>query len=474
MRGVLPDAPHYVTRLSVGALAFARVRQADIFLREHAMVYWIAEGGLNLRFHAGDCYMRTPSGAFQQHRGVPPDHSRVQTFLLHLEGLFRRLPLPCDRQEHAVLLAVAGLWQESNEHEHTFLEACLNAALSAVDALRRGGFRDQGRDGGGEDLQAADPSTPWPVVTAKAILVVKKQLTREITEDKLLHYMSEWCDTPKEPQASCCYEDAAVLYTDSVQDALPALQVSRDELAHCYLRIPHSLKGAVPPDISARLERFYKQTFWGNLPVFKCGQAAQALAKRGINVVRLFIGLSSGGVGQSLYSAHLQAMYGHNFAFFDPNIWYHDEEMRKQVEQLNGCCILTGQETPATGRKLREDLYKKFASGDGIAGRKPYGFRTRMIHCVGWKRLEANRMFKFAEVGTRDFNSILRRSLVWRAKARFEDKQAIDAAYEDIAKDGVFPKDPSLPAFVTSGPAISQLGYKCNMRSRLLILKKSA
>ena len=83
-------------------------------------------------------------------------------------------------------------------------------------------------------------------------------------------------------------------------------------------------------------------------------------------------------------------------------------------------------------------------------------------------------MFKFAEVGTRDFNSILRRSLVWRAKARFEDKQAIDAAYEDIAKDGVFPKDPSLPAFVTSGPAISQLGYKCNMRSRLLILKKSA
>ena len=70
----------HVTRLSVGALAFARVRQADIFLREHAMVYWIGEGGLNLRFHAGDCNMRTPSGAFQQHRGVPPDHSRVQTF----------------------------------------------------------------------------------------------------------------------------------------------------------------------------------------------------------------------------------------------------------------------------------------------------------------------------------------------------------------------------------------------------------
>ncbi len=35
-------------------------------------------------------------------------------------------------------------------------------------------------------------------------------------------------------------------------------------------------------------------------------------------------------------------MYGHNFAYFDPNIWYNEEEMRKQVEQLNGCWILTG------------------------------------------------------------------------------------------------------------------------------------
>ena len=34
--------------------------------------YWIAEGHRTLRFHSGDCYMKTPGGAFQQHRGVPP------------------------------------------------------------------------------------------------------------------------------------------------------------------------------------------------------------------------------------------------------------------------------------------------------------------------------------------------------------------------------------------------------------------
>ncbi|CAJ1441782.1 unnamed protein product [Effrenium voratum] len=104
---------------------------------------------------------------------------------------------------------------------------------------------------------------------------------------------------------------------------------------------------------------------------------------------------------------------------------------------------------------LREDLYKKFVSGDGIAGRKPYGFKTRMINCVGWKRLEANRMFPFADVGRKDFNAILRRSLVWRVKARFEDPQALAAAYEDIFRDGVFPKDSDLADFLRSAPAVA-------------------
>ena len=105
--------------------------------------------------------------------------------------------------------------------------------------------------------------------------------------------------------------------------------------------------------------------------------------------------------------------------------------------------------------KLREDLFKKFASADGIAGRKPYGFRTRMIHCKGWKRLEANRMFTFEDVDQRNFNSIMRRSLVWRCKARFEDPHVIEAAYSDIGQDGVFKKDPDLEAFLTSGPAVA-------------------
>ena len=43
---------------------------------------------------------------------------------------------------------------------------------------------------------------------------------------------------------------------------------------------------------------------------FAVRQAAIALAKRGENLDRCFIGVSPGGVGQSLYSLHLQAQFG--------------------------------------------------------------------------------------------------------------------------------------------------------------------
>jgi len=82
------------------------------------------------------------------------------------------------------------------------------------------------------------------------------------------------------------------------------------------------------------LRCFYRQTFWANVEVFGCMQAAQALARRGENIDRCFMGLSPGGVGQSLYSMHLAAMYGSLHVYFDPSIWYHDEELRKQAARV--------------------------------------------------------------------------------------------------------------------------------------------
>ena len=93
-------------------------------------------------------------------------------------------------------------------------------------------------------------------------------------------------------------------------------------------------------------------------------------------------------------------MYGpENHVFFDPNVFYDDSELRKVIQLLAGRFIYTGQEKPTNTRNgMRQDLVKKFATGEGIAGRMPYGILTKLFHILGWKRLEMNKLLVFSEV----------------------------------------------------------------------------
>ena len=59
------------------------------------------------------------------------------------------------------------------------------------------------------------------------------------------------------------------------------------------------------------------------------------MARRGLNIDRLFVGVSPGGVGQSLFSSHLNAIYGGAHKYFDPNVWCQEDEMRKQASILD-------------------------------------------------------------------------------------------------------------------------------------------
>ena len=127
------------------------------------------------------------------------------------------------------------------------------------------------------------------------------------------------------------------------------------------------------------------------------------------------------------------------------------------MESFARCFILTGQEAPETNKKLHIDLYKKTISADGIMGRKPYGYTTRMFTTVGWARLEVNRIMQFLGVTSSSFNSMFRRSLVYKAKARFIHKKFL-VKYPDHEKDGIFEADPSLNKFlVTSQASIAGL-----------------
>lgn len=113
-------------------------------------------------------------------------------------------------------------------------------------------------------------------------------------------------------------------------------------------------------------------------------------------------------------------------AFLDTNIFYSDDELRKQVEGLVGKVITTGQEAVEGARQsMRKDLYKKYMTGDPVAGRMPYAIITRLIDCFGWKRLEMNKLFAFSGVTECHFSSRLRRSWVCEFKARFVSKEAL-------------------------------------------------
>ncbi|CAE6926624.1 ABCB1 [Symbiodinium sp. CCMP2592] len=278
-----------------------------------------------------------------------------------------------------------------------------------------------------------------------------------LLEDKIFNLVVEWCDTPQTRSAGCSYKDCAVLY--DVEPDEHVSFVGDKPSNNIFLHVAHFLlcdRGdPCIKSASERLERFYKETFWLNNEVFACNQAAIALAKRGLNITRCFIGESPGGVGQSLFSAHLDAVYSPNHRFIDPNTWFDETEMRKQVEQSAGCIILTAQEAPETSRKMREDLYKKTMSADGIAGRRPYGMVTRMIELVGWKRLEVNNMMKFVGVSEINFQFVLRRSFVWMPRARFIDSKIIDTCFPDAKESGYFAKDDALKSFLRSGPCIA-------------------
>ena len=456
-----------MVRLVATALATYRLRLLDMWHREHALLIWIIEGDTFLRSHNRTVYVYCSEGAFTALRDSPPEamFGRVKAALLQLEGCFRLLPLGVKRQDVQLLEAIRHLRMKFDT-DHDFFCRCADAAIFCHgDRSAKGAGRgaaelppfdelEGGLDAGGDgDLVQQQALQAWTIWTAQALSKVGASIQRELLDDRLMTYVSRWCNTPNPQRPGCAYTDTCVLY--DVSDGHHLTHVARSPSNNIYVRIPHPLCDPVLEHAQLELLTFYKQTFWCNQYVLECCQAAQALAKRGENIDRLFIGISPGGVGQSLYSMHLHAMFGESATFFDPNVWYNDEELRKQVEAWTGCIVLTGQEAPESSRRLREDLFKKTMSADAIAGRKPYGYSTKMVDLVGWKRLECNALFRFSGVTEENFASILRRSFCWKPKARFFDEDFLKEKYPDAHLDGIFPTRPHLRHFLKSGPAIA-------------------
>ena len=92
-----------------------------------------------------------------------------------------------------------------------------------------------------------------------------------------------------------------------------------------YVLLPHRILDPVSNEIKNRVEKFWKTTYWGNAGAFQVCMASLTLALHGENVDRAFWGVGSGGVGQSLQTAHLEALLGNYHSCLDMNIYFVDE-----------------------------------------------------------------------------------------------------------------------------------------------------
>ena len=329
-------------------------------------------------------------------------------------------------------------------------------AWARTDILPGGGYAGRAR-GKGHRKGEADPAgfavegfadddagLPWTRMVANATGRMAGHLQSTLNGSKVLGHYSEWCNTACKARPGMAHPDTIVLYDHEgenvyfVKDDLKELDV--------YLGCPTNLLTAIDPYLLAEMEWLVDiigSTFWCNAPAYKCCQAALAIAKRGFNVDYVFLLLGSGGVGMSLDSARLAASLGPKLhKYGDPNAFYNDDELRKQVESFQGSIVITFQERPEGSKKaFREDLYKKVATGDTVAGRMPYGIETHMIELNGMTRFELNSILKFTNVTERTFNTVFRRSLLIKFQSQFLDKKYImnTMGLEKAAKGGVFP-----------------------------------
>ena len=199
----------------------------------------------------------------------------------------------------------------------------------------------------------------------------------------------------------------------------------------------------------ARLLVFLTTTFWQNSDALACIFAATTLALHGENVDRAFWSRGPGGVGQSLMSHLLATALGNLHRWVDMQVYFSDDEMRKQSELLVGGLVVTGQESPEVERRMREDVFKKHISADPVSCRLPYAVVTRMVSLTGWNRYEMNELMRFTGTTEESFDSIFRRSLIIMHKARFLSADEFQRTFPDggASEQGYFVKDNTLKSF---------------------------
>ena len=426
----LGDVPD-VHKVAVVLLLTYRLRLLDMSMLQHVAIIYAIEGGEWMRSHNGTLFLYA-NGAWRPFIGVFPvsTMSRVRRVLLRAEGLLKVIG-NAPRTAEGVLLAV-----------RSTLETC------ATEAHWVRKVEDAVLDGRGEE-----EVTSWPRALASAIAKCSASLQGLLSGKRCVPFLIEWCETPLTKAAGFATIDSCYVFEEGGEIMK---KVGKAPDRNIYMFLPRNMHDAVLAADVQRLTRFLTTTFFDNGPALQCHFAAFALVLRGHNIDRAFWTLGGGGVGQSLLSHLIATVFGDNHSFIDMNLYFTDDEMRKQGELLAGKAVVTGQEMPNETKEMREDLYKKHISADAVSCRLPYAVLTKQVQLVGLKRFEMNQTPRFRAASEANFNSIERRSLVTELRGEFVSESELQAAFPQggAEAEGVFLKDPTLKAFLTSSGAV--------------------
>ncbi|CAE7461722.1 unnamed protein product [Symbiodinium sp. CCMP2592] len=431
-----------------GALAVHRLRLLDVSRREEVLFLELVEGsGRHVRAHGGQCFFYSEHGHWNAYKGVIPEGTlaRCKKFLVQLEGLYASFHGNVFRDHDGILKASQELLERHSLQSDILLTACEKAAICRMPPKSKGS-----NPGEVDDVQdPGDDKVHWTVAMANTIGKLYVKLQTSLLNDSIIKYYIAWCSQDVKPAGGFCTTDAAFAFT---ADGLhPVRKTPRNNM---YVYLPRRMLDPVAEDVRKRVELFWKTTYWANAEAVQVFMASFVLAPRGENVDRAFWSIGSGGVGQSLQTAHLEAILGEYHTCLDMNIYFVDEEMRKQAANIVGKIVVTGQESvQGSRRSMREDIYKKHISADKVPERLPYAIHTALVELRGWKRFELNTAPKFGGVTDETINSILRRTAVCAYKSSFVDPARIAGREELAASHGIFPRDPTLKDFLRDNPA---------------------
>ena len=323
-----PDASPDAVKVGVVLSLVHRCRLVDISMKEYVHILYCIEGGRYMRAHNGTLFLYD-NGAYKPFVGIfsVSTLTRVRKVLLRVEGLLRLLGRHVSRTQTSVLNAALDRLRTSANNE-VWLRQIEDAVL---------------------DAPADDNDLPhWTRSLASAVSKCSATLQALLAGKRIVPFLVEWCNTPlvKTPGFAC--NDACFVFDG---DTAIMSKVSKAFTQNIYMHLSHDWHNAVDSAHVERVTQFLATTFYQNKPALECQFAAIALALRGRNLDRAFWTIGSGGVGQSLFSHLIAAVFGDNHAFVDLNMYFTDDELRKQGELLANKVVSQVKKCPINPRR---------------------------------------------------------------------------------------------------------------------------